>query len=133
VPRNADPDIESIDQAFLYNIDDLKSIAQENLKGRLREKEKGEIIVWDEVEKFFRWLELLPLEEKIVKIKNYWADVEKREPKFRRFLHLALEEIKRNPSEGEKLIKILLEEVKEDGNKVRELSYVHNRVDGAGV
>jgi glutamyl-tRNA reductase len=133
VPRNADPDIESIDQAFLYNIDDLKGIAQENLKGRLREKEKGEIIVWDEVEKFFRWLELLPVEEKIVKIKSYWADVEKREPKFRRFLHLALEEIKRNPSEGEKLIKILLEEVKEDGNKVRELSYVHNRVDGAGV
>jgi glutamyl-tRNA reductase len=133
VPRNADPDIESIDQAFLYNIDDLKGIAQENLRGRLREKEKGEIIVWDEVEKFFRWLELLPVEEKIVKIKSYWADVEKREPKFRRFLHLALEEIKRNPSDSEKLIKILLEEVKEDGNKVGELSYVHNRADGAGV
>jgi glutamyl-tRNA reductase len=133
VPRNADPDIESIDQAFLYNIDDLKGIAQENLKGRLREKEKGEIIVWDEVEKFFRWLELLPIEEKIVKIKSYWADVEKREPKFRRFLHLALEEIKRNPSDSEKLIKILLEEVKEDGNEARKLSYVHNRVDGAGV
>jgi hypothetical protein len=85
------------------------------------------------VEKFFRWLELLPVEEKIAKIKSYWADVEKKEPKFRRFLHLALEEIKRNPSDSEKLIKILLEEVKEDGNKVRELSYVHNRADGAGV
>jgi hypothetical protein len=28
------------------------------------------------------------------------------------FLHLALEEIKRNPSDSEKLIKILLEELK---------------------
>ncbi len=133
VPRNADPNIESIDQAFLYNIDDLKGIAQENLKGRLREREKGEIIVWDEVEKFFRWLRVLPIEEKIIKVKSYWADVESREPKFRRFLHLVLEEVKRNPSDGEKLIKILLEEVEEDGNKVRELPYVHNRTDGAGV
>jgi len=130
VPRNAEPEINEIDQAFLYNIDDLKEISQQNLKGRLREKEKGEIIVWDEVEKFFRWLEFLGIEEKVVKIKSFWADVERREPKFRRFLHLALEEIKKDPKGSEKLVKILLQE-EDYGNKVRELSHVHNRTDGA--
>ncbi|WP_448587732.1 glutamyl-tRNA reductase [Thermocrinis sp.] len=132
VPRNAEPDINEIDQAFLYNIDDLRGISQENLKGRLKEKEKGEIIVWDEVEKFFRWLELLEVEDKIVRIKTLWEDVEKREPKFRKFLYHALKEIKKDPRGSEKLIKILLQE-DEDGNKVRKLPYVYNRADGAGI
>jgi len=132
VPRNAEPDINDIDQAFLYNIDDLKTISQENLKERLKEKEKGEIIVWDEVDKFFRWLEFLKIEDNILKIKSFWADVERREPKFRRFLYCALREIKKDPIGSEKLIKILLQE-DEDGNKVRKLSDVYNGADGVRI
>ncbi|WP_448583323.1 glutamyl-tRNA reductase [Thermocrinis sp.] len=132
VPRNAEPDINDIDQAFLYNIDDLKGISQENLKGRLREKEKGEIIVWDEVEKFYRWLEFLKIEDKIVKIKSLWADVEGREPKFRKFLYHALREIKKDPIGSEKLVKILLQE-DDYGNKIRKLSDVYNRANGTRI
>ena len=132
VPRNAEPDINEVDQAFLYNIDDLKVISQENLRGRLREKEKGEIIVWDEVEKFFRWLEFLKIEDRIVKIKSLWADVERREPKFRKFLYHALREIKKDPIGSEKLIKILLQE-DENANEARKLSDVHNRADGIRI
>ena len=36
------------------HIDDLQDVAEKNLKERLKEKEKGEIIVWDEGEGGYR-------------------------------------------------------------------------------
>jgi hypothetical protein len=39
VPRNIDPEVNGLHGVFLYNIDDLKSIADENLKNRLSEVE----------------------------------------------------------------------------------------------
>jgi glutamyl-tRNA reductase len=129
VPRNADPSINHLDEVFLYNIDDLKSVAEKNLSERLKEKEKGQIIVWDEVEKFVKWLELLHVERYIVKIKETWSEVELREPKVRRLIHSAIEEIRKQPSIAERLFKIFVQEV-DNGNALRRLPYVHNRADG---
>jgi len=129
VPRNADPSINHLDEVFLYNIDDLKSVAEKNLSERLKEKEKGQIIVWDEVEKFVKWLELLHVERYIVKIKETWGDVELREPKVRKLIHSAIEEIRKQPSIAERLFKIFVQEV-DNGNALGRLPYVHNRADG---
>jgi glutamyl-tRNA reductase len=129
VPRNADPSINHLDEVFLYNIDDLKSVAEKNLSERLKEKEKGQIIVWDEVEKFVKWLELLHVERYIVKIKETWSEVELREPKVRRLIHSAIEEIRKQPSIAERLFKIFVQEV-DNGNALGRLPYVHNRADG---
>jgi glutamyl-tRNA reductase len=129
VPRNADPSINQLDEVFLYNIDDLKSVAEKNLSERLKEKEKGQIIVWDEVEKFVKWLELLHVERYIVKIKETWSEVELREPKVRKLIHSAIEEIRKQPSIAERLFKIFVQEV-DNGNALRRLPYVHNRADG---
>jgi len=129
VPRNADPSINHLDEVFLYNIDDLKSVAEKNLSERLKEKEKGQIIVWDEVEKFVKWLELLHVERYIVKIKETWSEVELREPKVRKLIHSAIEEIRKQPSIAERLFKIFVQEV-DNGNALRRLPYVHNRADG---
>ncbi|MGC8852553.1 MAG: glutamyl-tRNA reductase, partial [Hydrogenobacter sp.] len=84
---------------------------------------------WDEVEKFVRWLELLKVESYIIKIKETWSDVELREPKVRKLIHSAIEEIRKQPSLAERLFKIFVEEV-DNGNALRRLSYVHNRADG---
>lgn len=129
VPRNADPSINHLDEVFLYNIDDLKSVADKNLSERLKEKEKGQIIVWDEVEKFVKWLEVLHVERYIIKIKETWGEVELREPKVRKLIHFVIEEIRKQPSLAERLFKIFVQEV-DNGDALRRLSCVHNRANG---
>ncbi len=57
--RNFDPQINKLDNVYLYNIDDLKSVAEENLLERSSEAEKAESIVRDEVESFVLWVQSL--------------------------------------------------------------------------
>jgi glutamyl-tRNA reductase len=55
VPRDVDPAVGEIEQVFLYNIDDLQIIVEENLSRRAAEVERAESIVNDEVTKFMTW------------------------------------------------------------------------------
>src|SRR5436190_3163445 len=52
VPRDIDPLVNEIDNAFLYDIDDLQQVIDTNLKERLKEAMRAEQIVDDEVEAF---------------------------------------------------------------------------------
>lgn len=52
VPRNVDEACSRLPGVFLYNIDDLKSIAQSNYEKRRQEVNKAEQIIADEVQKF---------------------------------------------------------------------------------
>lgn len=52
VPRNIDPSISDLDNAFVFDIDDLQAVAEANLKERQREAERAEIIVAAEAERF---------------------------------------------------------------------------------
>lgn len=52
VPRNIDPAIAQIDGAYLYNIDDLQSVADANLDLRRRKAIDAEEIITREVETF---------------------------------------------------------------------------------
>ena len=49
VPRNIEPEVNRLEHAFLYDIDDLQSIAARNLKTRLEVAEQAESIVTEEV------------------------------------------------------------------------------------
>ena len=92
VPRNIDPDINKIDNVYLYNVDDLQEVVDTNILGRKKEAEKAAAIVDEEVEKFTHWLTTLdsvPLiialrqkadgikQEEIEKFKNKFPDLEK--------------------------------------------------------
>jgi glutamyl-tRNA reductase len=55
VPRDVDAAVGEIEQVFLYNIDDLHIIVEENLSRRAAEVERAESIVNDEVTKFMAW------------------------------------------------------------------------------
>ena len=59
VPRNADPAIEDLDDVYLYDIDDLSSLAQENSEQRRRETAGAEGIVEEERQRFDGWLSAL--------------------------------------------------------------------------
>ncbi len=50
VPRDIDPEINAVDNMFVYDIDDLQQVAAANIKHRRREAERAERIVEDEVE-----------------------------------------------------------------------------------
>jgi glutamyl-tRNA reductase len=70
VPRNFDPRINAIDNVYLYDIDDLGAMADENRDERHREAEKAEHIVTQEVEAFWRWLDHLEVVPTIVALRE---------------------------------------------------------------
>jgi len=59
VPRAIDPEVNKIQQLYLYNIDDLKDLAEHNKKMRKKEAEYAEIIIQRELIKFESWLKSL--------------------------------------------------------------------------
>jgi glutamyl-tRNA reductase len=59
VPRNADPEIDRLDDVYRYDIDALASVAQENAEGRRREQARAEAIVAEEQQRFEGWFAAL--------------------------------------------------------------------------
>ncbi|MFK4765022.1 glutamyl-tRNA reductase [Desulfobaculum sp. SPO524] len=61
VPRDIDPDVNGLDNVYLYDIDDLKEVVEENLAQRREEATKAEAIIDSETRQFDTWLESLEL------------------------------------------------------------------------
>jgi glutamyl-tRNA reductase len=70
VPRNFDPAINDLDNVYLYDIDDLGGVAQDNRDERGREAEKAAAIIEEEVENFWRWLSSLEAVPTIVALRE---------------------------------------------------------------
>jgi glutamyl-tRNA reductase len=87
VPRDVDPDAGSLDQVFLYNIDDLQGIVKENLARRTSELERADAIIASETGRFVAWLqsrEIIPtvvaLRERFESIRR--AELQRLQPKL---------------------------------------------------
>ena len=59
VPRDIDPQINRLSNTYVYDIDDLKGVIDENMEDRQREAIKGERIVEEAVVNFRRWYDSL--------------------------------------------------------------------------
>ncbi len=59
VPRDIERSVDDVENVYLYDIDDLKSVVEENTAKREREARKAERIINEEVIKFLSWLETL--------------------------------------------------------------------------
>lgn len=59
VPRNIEPKINSLDDVYLYNIDDLQEVTQANLRLRRKEIQEAEALILEAVEEFQAWAEQL--------------------------------------------------------------------------
>ena len=79
VPRDIDPDVNSLDNVFLYDIDDLKEVVEENLAQRQEEAQRAAEIVDLQVERFGQWLNSLDLQPTIVNLLDQGAAVAERE------------------------------------------------------
>jgi glutamyl-tRNA reductase len=56
VPRNIDPAANRLEGVYLYDLDDLQSVARANAEERRREVERAEQIVLEEQQRFEGWL-----------------------------------------------------------------------------
>ncbi len=70
VPRDIDPAVDSIENVYLYNIDHLQDIVDDNMKGRRREALKAEQIIAEEVTQYSNWLKELEAVPTIVSLRN---------------------------------------------------------------
>lgn len=70
VPRDLDPGINQINNAYLYDIDDLQNLVNDNLEERSREAIKGERLVEEAVVKFRWWLDSLAVVPTIKDLKE---------------------------------------------------------------
>ncbi len=66
VPRDIDPDVNLLDNVYIYDIDDLKEVVEENLASRKEEADRAREIIKEEVIKFSDWLRSLDLSPTIV-------------------------------------------------------------------
>jgi len=87
VPRNIEPAVNDLDNVFLYDIDDLQEVVNANLRERLKEAQRAEEIVKQEVERTMARLKvqevaptIVSLQEELERIRQ--AEIEKVRRKY---------------------------------------------------
>ena len=79
VPRNIDPEVNKVDNVYLYDIDDLQGVVNSNVQGRQMEAEKAEEIIKQEVDTYMQWERSLDAVPTIVDLREKVEDIRKRE------------------------------------------------------
>jgi glutamyl-tRNA reductase len=81
VPRDIDPAINEIENAYVYDIDDLQNVIESNISERQREALRAERIVEEEAVKFKGWLKVLEVAPTITCLHEKAEDIRQRELK----------------------------------------------------
>lgn len=68
VPRNVDPAVNELDNVYVYDVDDLQQVAQENQEARRKEIALCMDIVQQGVDQFWHWVQTLAAEPTIVEM-----------------------------------------------------------------
>ncbi|CAN2041561.1 Glutamyl-tRNA reductase [Candidatus Magnetomoraceae bacterium gMMP-15] len=81
VPRDIDPEINRLSNAYVYDIDDLKGVIDENIEERNQEAVKAERIIDEAVIRFREWRESLNIVPTIKDLKKKMEDIARGEIK----------------------------------------------------
>lgn len=79
VPRNVAQEVNKVDNLFVYDIDDLQSVASNNSAERKKEAERAEQIVEAEVDRFAQRIKSLHLVPTIVSLQEYCETIRQAE------------------------------------------------------
>jgi glutamyl-tRNA reductase len=71
VPRNVDPQVNDLDNVYVYDIDDLKSVAEAGLRERRHEAQAAEEIVDREASAYIDWMRSLEVAPTIVALRDH--------------------------------------------------------------
>ncbi len=91
------PSVTETENVYLYNVDNLKDIADSNMRGRMQELDKANSIIDEDVEEFVNWYDELSIAPTITLIKNKFNEIRENElNKYRnkKMKHLAEEDFK---------------------------------------
>jgi len=77
--RDIEPRVGDIENVYLYNIDDLQKVSNENIKDREKEAQKAETIVQGEVDKFVNWYRSLEVTPTIIALRKKFEEIRKKE------------------------------------------------------
>jgi glutamyl-tRNA reductase len=94
VPRDIDPQINRLNNSYIYDIDDLKGVIDENIQNRQQEAIKGERIVDEAVIHFRQWHKNMDVVPTIVALRNKIDSIAKAEIKktLRSLNHLTIDD-----------------------------------------
>ncbi|MCH8503403.1 MAG: glutamyl-tRNA reductase, partial [Ectothiorhodospiraceae bacterium] len=56
VPRDIEPEVDELDDVYLYTVDDLQDVIQENLRSRRHAAQEAEEIIELQAERFMTWM-----------------------------------------------------------------------------
>ncbi len=79
VPRDIDPEVNGLENIYLYNTDDLQGVVENNLEQRRCEAQKAEEIVAGEIGQFAAWLASLEMVPTIIALRDRFDEVRRTE------------------------------------------------------
>ena len=79
VPRNIEPEVNNLENVFLYDIDDLGKVVEQNRQGREAEAQAAEIIIAEEVDKLVARLKAREAVPVIVALQNHLESIRQSE------------------------------------------------------
>jgi glutamyl-tRNA reductase len=79
VPRDVDPEVDRLAGVFLYDLDDIKSVAEANLRERRKEASAAEAILDQEIREFGEWRRSLDVVPILVELRRRADEIRKAE------------------------------------------------------
>lgn len=110
VPRDIDPAVNRIENAYVYDIDDLQDVIEENIESRRGESVKAERIIDESALRFKQWYESLDVVPTIKELRGKLESIADAELKktMQSMDHLSKEDIKALERMNEAIIKKIL-------------------------
>jgi len=79
VPRDIEPEAGKVKSVFLYDLDDLRSVAEANLRERRKEAASAEAILDQEIRGFLEWRESLDVVPLLVELRSRADEIRRAE------------------------------------------------------
>lgn len=95
MPRDIEPEVGGLEDIYLYNIDDLKQVIDDNYASRQQAAKQGEAIISLQAAHYMRQLKSLNAVETVRDLREHFSDVNAKE------LQKALEKLKRGQAVDE--------------------------------
>ncbi len=124
MPRDIDPDVNTLDNVYLYDIDDLKEVVEENKASRRSEAEKARAIVLEEAENFNHWLDSLQCQPTVIALN------ERTEALIRKELERSLKKLQNVDEDTKQELELMVQSlVKKINHKPLEYLKKHHDMD----